>query len=192
MQGLSHAGQPVSHGFKVALGTLASTLLYEDLLAGEPGMDLDEQGIQTAVAAWPSLADQEDDVRRTQPSAPMIARALEEVRAKYAATEEIAHRLHTLADIWPSLSERLRNQLIPSHELRRLLATAGCPITPEEIGLTRAELQTGYVAARQIRRRYTVLDLAAETGRLQPAIERLFSTEGGWAVDIKDMSAVSK
>ena len=190
MQGLNHAGQPVSHGFKVALGTLASTLLYEDLLAGEPGMPLDERSIEAAVAAWPSLADQEDEVRRTQPTAHMISRALEEVRAKYACPEEIARRLHTLAGIWPALSERLRNQLIPVQELRRLLATAGCPITPEEIGLTRAQLQTGYVAARQIRRRYTALDLAAESGQLQPGIERLFSAEGGWAADVKNMAGV--
>lgn len=191
MQGLRHAGQPVSHGFKVALGTLASTLLYEDLLADDPGMHLDDGSINAAVAAWPSLREQEDEVRRTQPTGHMISRALEEVRAKYVSRDELEDRIRLLAGAWPELSERLRNQLIPTHELRYLLASAGCPITPEEIGLTRAELQTSYAAARQIRRRYTVLDLAAETGQLRPGIERLFGKQGGWAADVQDTAGVS-
>ena len=178
MQGLSHDGRTVSHGFKVALGTLASTLLYEELLKTDlAALDIDE-----TVSRWPSLAALEDNVRQTQPAhlPHMGERALEEVRAKYVERDEIARRLRTLKDVWPELRDRLCDQLIPSKELRHLLRAAGCPTTPEEVGLTRDQLRTSYTAARQIRRRYTVLDLALETGLFQPAVDALFAPGGAW------------
>ncbi|HWV36740.1 MAG TPA: sn-glycerol-1-phosphate dehydrogenase [Thermomicrobiales bacterium] len=178
MQGLSHDGRTVSHGFKVALGTLASTLLYEELLKTDlAALDIDE-----TVSRWPSLAALEDNVRQTQPAhlPHMGERALEEVRAKYVERDEIARRLRTLKDVWPELRDRLRDQLIPSVDLRRMLQAAGCPTTPKEVGLTRDQLRTSYTAARQIRRRYTVLDLALETGHFQPAVDALFTPGGAW------------
>ena len=62
------------------------------------------------------------------------------------------------------LRQRLIGQLMPAVELRGLLLAAGCPTTPEEIGLDRARLKASYAQARQIRSRYTIFDLAAEAG----------------------------
>jgi glycerol-1-phosphate dehydrogenase [NAD(P)+] len=65
-------------------------------------------------------------------------------------------------------------------ELRDLLQAAGCPTAPEEIGLDRARLQASYPQARQIRSRYTIFDLAAETSCLTSSVEVLFAPGGFW------------
>ena len=57
---------------------------------------------------------------------------------------------------------------------------AGCPTTPEEIGLDRARLKASYAQARQIRSRYTIFDLAAEAGCLSECVENLFAPGGFW------------
>ena len=62
-----------------------------------------------------------------------------------------------------------------------MLAAAGCPTTPEGLGLTPDELRRDYARARQIRTRYTLLDLAAETGQLDPLVESLFAPGGFWS-----------
>jgi glycerol-1-phosphate dehydrogenase [NAD(P)+] len=62
-----------------------------------------------------------------------------------------------------------------------MLAAAGCPTGPSELGLDRAAFKASYGRARMIRRRYTVLDLAAETGLLDECVDELFAPGGFWA-----------
>ncbi len=61
-----------------------------------------------------------------------------------------------------------------------MLAAAGAPSEPEDIGIDRPRLQRSYFEAQQIRRRFTVLDLANITGLLAKAVERLFAHGGRW------------
>ncbi len=163
--------------FEVAVGTLASTRLYEELLRHDLGLG-SEHAFRVITDTCPSLAAQEAEVRYLQPTTNMVERALEEIRAKYVTRDEIIPHLRTIANCWPILSAGLRDQLIPSGQLRRLLHSAGCPTTSEQIGLTGDGLRPSYLAARQIRRRYTMLDLAAETGRLHAAFDVLFRPHG--------------
>lgn len=153
-------GLETSHGFKVAFGTLWSTRIYESILARE-ARDIDWEG---AVDRWPDLEAQEREVSAHIDDPAMVAQALVEVRAKYVPKEALRERLMTLRNQWAPLRERLRAQLIPSSELRDLLQRAGCPVTPEEIGLMPDQVRESMVAARLIRRRYTVLDLVLELG----------------------------
>ncbi len=150
----------VSHGFKVAFGTLWSTHIYEAVLTRSV-QEIDWEG---AGDRWPDLEQQEEEVRAHIDDPVMVTRALVEVRAKYVPKEILRARLATLRDEWAALHQRLRAQLIPSSELRDLLQRAGCPVTPEEIGLTPGQVRESVIAARQIRRRYTVLDLVLELG----------------------------
>lgn len=177
MGGLGVQGDSVSHGFKVGIGSIAVAALYEQLLAST----LQNLDIPALAARWPSPAGMAQAVRRMQASPALISRALEESRAKYLPAEQLAGRLALLRERWPALRERLQAQLLSAGELRRLLAGAGCPADPADIGLTRAQLAASYEAARRIRRRYTVLDLAAETGLLESSVAALFRPGGYWA-----------
>lgn len=162
-------GLEVSHGFKVAFGTLWSTRIYEAILARSV-QEIDWDG---AVERWPDLETQEGEVRALIDDPVMVTRALEEIRAKHVLKGVLRARLATLRDEWAVLHQRLRAQLIPANELRDLLQGAGCPVTPEESGLTPDQVRESVVVARQIRRRYTVLDLVLELGIRDEILESL-------------------
>ena len=50
--------------------------------------------------------------------------------------------------------------------MRRMLQQAGAPIAPEQIGISKERLHRSFEMAYHIRRRFTVLDLAARIGVL--------------------------
>jgi glycerol-1-phosphate dehydrogenase [NAD(P)+] len=66
------------------------------------------------------------------------------------------------------------------------LGAAGCPTGPSEVGLRRSALKETYHSGQMIRRRYTVLDLATETGILGECVDELFAPGGFWADTAKE------
>lgn len=106
--------------------------------------------------------------------------AVEQSLAKYISAEELAGRLVLLREVWPDLRERLTDQLLPAGQIKEMLQAAGCPTRPIEIGLGWEEFKATYFKARTIRKRYTVLDLAAEAGVFDECVEKLFTPDGFW------------
>lgn len=155
-------GREPSHGFKVAIGTLATTLATELLFA----RDFTADDVAAAVAAYPEWDTREAFIRGLFEGGPLLDRILEESRAKHLAPNALRERLETVAANWGKLRHRVTTQLIPSQRLHGMLKAAGCPVQPGEIGLSTARVAATAIAAQMIRTRYTVLDLAMETGRL--------------------------
>jgi glycerol-1-phosphate dehydrogenase [NAD(P)+] len=110
-----------------------------------------------------------------------VKKALEECRAKYVSPEDLRDRLTRFQQVWPGLRERLREQLLPLDELNALLRTAHCPTRPKHIGLDMAQMRESYLAAGQIRRRYTVFDIVLEAGLLHGFVDDLFAPTGYWS-----------
>ena len=80
MEHLRFQGASVSHGFKVGIGTLASTAFLEMLLDA-PVEQLD---VEKCVAAWKSWEETERDIRAVFDKDPeFVARGLKETRGKY-------------------------------------------------------------------------------------------------------------
>lgn len=176
MQGHTHGKEAPSHGFKVGIGTLASASLHERLLEYEAG----DWDIETFVASWPN---RETLVQRARDmhSLPNLRRVAEtEVDAKYIDQGKLRQRLEHLRKIWPDLKIQLKQQLIPARDLKKMLQTVGAPTEPEQIGIDRNRFHTSYHLAQTIRRRYTVLDLAFETGRFDRDVSSLFEPSGFW------------
>jgi glycerol-1-phosphate dehydrogenase [NAD(P)+] len=178
MEGLTYRGEPVSHGFKVGIGSIASAALYEKLLE----RDFDDLDIPAICAAWPSPQELEQTVRQSHQLPELVEKAAEESLAKHPTSEQLARRLARLRERWPELRERLRSQLMTAGRLRQMLEAADCPGDPADIGLTLPRLKASYPLARQIRRRYTVLDLAAEAGCLGECVDQVFAPGGFWPV----------
>jgi glycerol-1-phosphate dehydrogenase [NAD(P)+] len=172
-----HGEPPLSHGFKVGLGTVSIAALYERLLS----RDLAELDIDAAVAAWPSWQEVERRVRAAHTTPGQDEPAVQQSKAKYVDAEQLAARLRLARERWPQLRERLTEQLLPADRLRAQLEDAGCPTTPAEIGLSAEDLKATYRRAQMIRSRYTVLDLANETGLLDECVDELFADGGFWA-----------
>jgi glycerol-1-phosphate dehydrogenase [NAD(P)+] len=175
------SGQPpLSHGFKVALGTVSIAALYERMLA----RDLAALDIAVALRAWPSWEAVERRVREAFAGSELEQAALTETRAKYLDSSALSQRLQLLGQRWPDLRERIRDQLLPAEQVRIQLTKAQCPVTPLEIGLGVPPFKTTYRRAQLIRRRYTILDLTNETGVLDDCVEELFSDGGFWATHV--------
>jgi glycerol-1-phosphate dehydrogenase [NAD(P)+] len=178
MEGLGHDRQPpLSHGFKVGVGSIAIAALYERLLE----RDLAALDVAALRDAWPGPEEAEAAVRAAHTTPGLDEAAVAETMAKHADPETLGRRLALLADRWPALRDRLGGQLLGARRLRELLAAAGCPTRPPELGLAAPAFRDTYRRARMIRRRYTVLDLAAETGLLDECVEELFAPGGFWA-----------
>lgn len=181
MEGLgahpSDGSPPLSHGFKVGLGTVSIAALYERVME----RDLARLDVERAVAAWPSWEQTEAQVRAAHTTPGLDEAAVKETEAKYVDPDDLRARLDRLTEVWPDLRERLNEQLSPAAELRAQLQAARCPTTPEEIGLSREALQRTYRRAQMIRRRFTVLDLTNQAGILDDCVQDLFAPGGYWA-----------
>ncbi len=179
MQNHVHEGRAPSHGFKVGIGTLASSALYEQLF----GLELDELDVDSLVAKWPELAAIETTIGQRFNLPELTAKGLEETRAKYVDPSAIRDQLVRLRFVWPELRTRLQEHLPSFEELANRLTAAGCPATPQQIGISPARLQESYRQAYYIRRRFTVLDLATRTRLFEPALEEIFGPEGRWPIE---------
>ncbi len=193
MEGLGHDDSPpLSHGFKVAVGSIAIAALYERVLE----VDLSNLDVDGACAAWPTRDAIEQAVRATHKTPGLDEAAETETLAKYVTAEDLMPRLELLRRLWPELRDRLHAQLLPAAELRRMLRAAGAPTSPGEIGLGAEEFRQTYTRAQMIRRRFTVLDLTLQAGILDRCVEELFGPGGFWddaalagtATDAKDQA----
>ena len=175
-QGEGHRGTPLSHGFKVGVGTVAIAALYDLVLERDLG-DID---IETLRDSWPTRKTMERSVRAQHTSPDLERGAVEQTLAKHISAGELAQRLDLLRDVWPGLREKVRVQLMPAEQIRERLQAASCPTSPIEIGLRWEDFEATYSRARTIRKRHTVLDLAFETGILEECVDELFAPDGFW------------
>lgn len=177
MLALGHSQPEHPHGFKVGIGTVASAALYEQLLA----RDLTRLDVDSLCQRWPSREQIEQEIRASFDIPELVEKAVEESLAKYITSDQLRKRLTLLKKGWLLLHEKLTAQLKPALQVREQLRLAGCPTDPVEIGLELVQLRDSYFLARYIRRRYTVLDLAFETGLLEECVAALFKPGGFWS-----------
>lgn len=155
-------GTVPSHGFQVSIGTLASTALYEQMLAE----DFSKLDIDACVKQWPSLAEAKAEALEMFKGTDFPTIGATEVEAKYVDADGLRKQLTVLKENWSEIRDRLRHQLIPLDQLRASLEAVGAPTRPEQIGITHDRLVNSAIRAQRIRRRFTILDLALRTGRL--------------------------
>jgi len=180
MEDLSYKGRPVSHGFKVGIGTLISTATLAFLLE----KDLSKIDVDALVAKWPKTF---DEMAATFPAIygdrpDHIKRARTEMAKKYLTPEELKKELSALKAAWPELSKKLKAQMMPLDEVRAKLKAVGAPTEPEEIGVSRARFRETYLGVPYMRTRYYSLDLIERLGLMNELMERLFGKGGIWEV----------
>ncbi|MEO7911908.1 MAG: sn-glycerol-1-phosphate dehydrogenase [Roseiflexaceae bacterium] len=177
MQALGHGHPAIPHGFKVGVGSIAAAALYEQLLT----RDMRTLDLDALCLAWPSRTEVERMVRQGHDIPQLAENAVAESLDKYITPEQLRARLRLIQERWPAIRAKLEAQLMTANQLRTLLTAAGCPTDPAAIGITLAQLRESYWLARTIRSRYTVLDLANETGLLDGCVAELFAPGGYWS-----------
>jgi glycerol-1-phosphate dehydrogenase [NAD(P)+] len=176
MQHHTHEGAAPSHGFKVGIGTLAVAHLYQCLL----DTPLDQLDVERAVAAWPDPPSVERTIRQRLGEGELADKARIEMAEKRIIPAALRDCLLRLKRVWPDLRDRLRAHLPPADALQQMLSAAGAPTQPQQIGISRQRLRESYQQAYLIRRRFTVLDLAAQANVFEPCLDVIFSPAGPW------------
>src|SRR4051794_8596800 len=118
MEGLGKdADPPLSHGFKVGVGSVAIAAIYELLLE----RDLDDLDIEALRDSWPNREEMERSVREQHTNPELEEGAVEQTLAKYIGADELAGRLRLLGEVWPELREKVREQLMPAARIKEML-----------------------------------------------------------------------
>jgi len=173
MEHHTYNGSAPSHGFKVGVATLAVSLFYEQMLQ-TPFHQFD---IESTCEQWPSLSDQEEEIRRMFSNTDFLETALRETRAKYISKENLAKQLTILKTNWTQIKERLQQQLLPAAEVKERLGLVGAPNNPASIGITTQRLRESFFRAQHIRRRFTILDVAVRTRYMDRWLNQIIDNE---------------
>jgi glycerol-1-phosphate dehydrogenase [NAD(P)+] len=152
--------QPFSfHGEQIGVTTLTSARLQERLLDGPPPV-------------LSANADSEADfIQRF--GASLGPSCWREFAQKRLTGERLDAANARIASNWERISQAIRKITLPSAFLSQVLANAGAPRAPQELGWPAGFYATAVKRAREIRNRYTFLDLAADSKLLDevmPAI----------------------
>ena len=166
----------LSHGFKVGIGSVAVAALYELILQ----RDLTTLDVDAAVAAWPDKETLRQRVLDAHTDPQLQDQFVELTLAKWVTPEQLRERLELLKRVWPELVVKLREQLVPAATLQEQLRAVGAPAHPSDIDLDWDRFRQTYERCQMIRSRYTVLDLALETGLLAQLVDELFAPDGFW------------
>jgi glycerol-1-phosphate dehydrogenase [NAD(P)+] len=141
------------HGEQIAVTTLTMARLQERMLDGAaPRLRatavteaevIEHFGVELGAACWTAFAAKRFDA---------------------ACAEALNARL---VENWDSFRTRLGATLRPAAALEAVLARAGAPCRPQDLHWPRAFYRDAVRHAREIRDRYTFLDLAADSGMLE-------------------------
>lgn len=143
------ADVPVTyHGEQIGVCTLAMARLQDRMLAGD------------APVLEPTRVARDDLVRHYGPiTGDACWRELEQKHFDRATTDALNARI---AARWDEIRTRIRAVTVSATELASALAAAGAPVDPHELGWSASLFDDAIVHAREIRNRYTFLDLAAD------------------------------
>lgn len=164
MRFLFEGKKPVLHGIKVGIGTVVSLKLYELLQKTEIDFDQIKSKKQFCMAdAWKS------EIRRTYLSAADEVIRLEETAGKNSF-EKWQKRINSIEEHWDEIRQCMK--ALPSvKEAKQYLTAAGCPTKPAEIGLDREIVKDSILYAKELRDRYTILQLLWDLDLLEPFAE---------------------
>lgn len=165
-------GQAPSHGFQVSIGTIVSLFFYEQLLQ----TDFSALDIDALVNRWPSLEEQKKASLEMFRNSDFPTFAAGEIEAKYSSTEELRRHFEVMRDRQDELKSRLRKQLLTVDQAIERLKAVGAPVHPSDIDLSREQMRATIIRSQQIRRRYTIFDVAVRMGTMEEWADRLMNT----------------
>lgn len=160
------------HGAQVGVATIVTATLFEHIRDTDPTrIDIDQ-----ILSRRPSRAETEAAIRLRHGK--RATEVMGEFFQKYRDDEELERFLQRTMGEWNSIWAKLDPILRTGAQVKDILAAGGAPTTMGELGLTPDHLRSAYMAAREIRNRYTVLDFAAEIGQLELLREPVLKASG--------------
>ena len=167
MESLTYEGKKVAHGACVAVGTIAILQLYEWLLR----QDLTTLDTDRIIATTPDLDHHFAQIELSFTNPQIIEQAKQQITNKHPTLKQLRERIDTLKSVWPELQTKLRSRLLTSKDVAAMLRLAGAPCAPGDIGVNHTDYVRLILRSRYLRDRYTILDLLANIGMLEHAVE---------------------
>jgi len=157
------------HGIKVGFNTIATSYIREKISKLKPDLgEIMKKASEFDTEKW--LEDVKKLFRR---SAPDVIRLNE--KEGINLYEKRMERAKRIVNRWNEIVDTLNEA--PSHkEIRDVLQRIGAPVTLKELGVDRETFLNGLVYAKEIRNRYTVLQLAWDLGVLNDIAGEMGST----------------
>jgi glycerol-1-phosphate dehydrogenase [NAD(P)+] len=155
--GPAHPG--TTHGQQVGVASLAMARLQTEMLA-----------LEKAPGIKPTHIVEAEFIDRYGREIGMVCYA----EAKKKAFDQKAADVFNakLADLWPQLREELKPFVMDPKEMEKALKAAGGPTTATEMGLPRKIWRDAMKFARDVRNRWSFLDLADDSGLLDDFLSR--------------------
>lgn len=155
--GKAHPG--TTHGQQVGVASLAIARLHHELLA-----------LDTPPLIKATHIDEREFVDRYGEDIGRMCYAEAKKKSFDRAGAEAFNR--KLADLWPQLREELTPMLMDPAAMKAAIAAAGGPTTASELGLPRKLWRDAMKFARDVRNRWSFLDLADDAGLLDEFLDR--------------------
>lgn len=145
----------VYHGEQIGVTTLSLARLQRQMMETRPVLKADTETLASFVRRYGEALGRScwDDFARK--------------RLDQRAAEKLNDRL---ASSWADIVQSIEAISLGPDYLERVLKAAGAPVRPEEIYLPRLFYEQALLRSREIRNRYSFLDLAANSGELEPAL----------------------
>lgn len=160
------------HGAQVGVATIVTAALYEHLRALDPmAIDIDK-----ILSEAPSRERVEKELQERH--GPWTEEVAKEFESKRLDNVELEKELVWICNHWDNLWEKLNPVLRSAKQIRSILKAAKAPVTVRGLGLSKEHLQRAYIAAREIRGRFTVLDFAADLGMLDRSKDSVLQASG--------------
>ena len=172
MQAVAQGREHDLHGLQVGLGTLLTATLYERLRNYDP----DRIDVKALAEASPDRKTWESRLRRAH--GPLFEAVLPEAEKKFMTGPQRKALLTRIKRQWQDLWSVLGERLVSAESIRAVFRRAGVPLRGEELGLTRPQVKHALLHARDLRKRFTVLDLAAELGVLSDWADSVTAASG--------------
>ena len=125
---------------------------------------------------WPSLEEQKKASLEMFRNSDFPTFAAGEIEAKYSSPEELRRHFEVMRDCQDELKSRLRKQLLTVDQAIERLKAVGAPVRPSDIDLSREQMRATIIRSQQIRRRYTIFDVAVRMGTMEEWADRLMNT----------------
>lgn len=162
-------GKPYAmHGEQVAVGSVLVLRLIEELLRAPVDFERAREGAkQYNYEEW------KQSIHSAFGSAAQEVIDLEE-KARKNDTPARLKRISSMEARWPEIVSQLKS--LPSSEyLRGLLADGGCPCEPHEIGITDEILKNTFLYCKEVRPRYTVLQMVWDLGLMEELADKVIA-----------------
>jgi glycerol dehydrogenase-like iron-containing ADH family enzyme len=168
MEDLSFNGEPVTHGHKVAIGTLIATAFTEIFFADPKGPPAVPKNYRP-----PGKDEQKAEVFEAVKNSKGRDLIADTSMAKLMDEKKTETVNQAFRDSWKEIRDQVLEKLLPYEKLRELFSRAQCPLQSEAIGLKRSDAIATLHRAQMIRNKYCVFFFFLYMGNFVDILQKI-------------------